>query len=29
MLPENFYLYLNKPPCKGCIGCAECQDEKD
>jgi E3 SUMO-protein ligase RanBP2 len=27
MLPENFYLYLNKPSCQGCIGCPHENDE--
>ena len=23
MLPKTFYLYENKPPCPGCLGCAD------
>ena len=28
LLPDNFYLYLYKPPCPGCIGCWDDEDEE-
>ena len=29
MLPPTFYLYKNKPPCPGCIGCASDDEDED
>ncbi|XP_064638555.1 E3 SUMO-protein ligase RanBP2-like isoform X2 [Lineus longissimus] len=28
-LPDNFYLYEQKPPCSGCPGCESCSPMKD
>ncbi|XP_067669536.1 RANBP2-like and GRIP domain-containing protein 8 isoform X2 [Haliotis asinina] len=28
LLPESFYLYENKPPCRGCIGCEDYDPSK-
>lgn len=25
-LPSNFYAYLRKPPCRGCVGCENDSD---
>ncbi|XP_041373537.1 uncharacterized protein LOC121386636 isoform X2 [Gigantopelta aegis] len=29
LLPDHFYLYENKPPCPGCIGCEDEDRDKD
>ena len=28
LLPPSFYLYENKPPCPGCIGCDDWEEKK-